>query len=191
MTRQPLTSACAPLQKACKPYRAVEGGPLTIEAASVLVAVPVGVGATLLLDLWSLLLQFLFRIPFPNFCLLGRWLRHMPEGKFVHAGIASAPAQRFECGVGWITHYAIGAVFALAWVALAPDGWLARPTLLPALLFGLGTVLFPYLIMQPAYGLGVAASKAPNPTAVRLKSLMSHGVFGLGLYISALTVRLL
>jgi Protein of unknown function (DUF2938) len=60
---------------------------------------------------------------------------------------------------------------------------------LPALLFGLGTVLFPYLIMQPAYGLGIAASKTPNPTAARLKSLMSHGIFGLGLYLTAVAAH--
>ncbi|MEX0733281.1 MAG: DUF2938 domain-containing protein [Steroidobacteraceae bacterium] len=158
---------------------------MSIEAASVLAAVLVGAGATLLLDLWSLFLQRAFKVPFPNLCLLGRWLCHMPKGKFVHASIASAPPKRFECTVGWIAHYAIGAAFALVFVALAPAGWLARPTLLPAMLFGFGTVLIPYLVMQPAYGLGVAASKTPNPTAARLKSLMSHGVFGLGLYASA------
>ena len=107
----------------------------------------------------------------------------MPEGKFAHA-IASAPRLQSECTVGGIAHYAIGAVFTLVFVALAPTDWLARPILLPGLLFGLATVLFPYLVMQPAYGLGVAASKTPSPTAARLKSLVSHGVFGLGLYVS-------
>ena len=152
--------------------------------ASVLAAVLIGAGATLLLDLWSLFLQRVFKVPFPNLCLLGRWLRYMPEGKFAHASIASASGMQSECVVGWIAHYAIGAVFALGFVALAPPGWLARPTLLPALLFGVLTVLFPYLIMQPAFGLGVAASNTPNPNSARLKSLMSHGVFGLGLYLS-------
>ena len=157
---------------------------MSIEA-SMLAAVLIGAGATLVLDLWSMLLQRTFKVPFPNLCLLGRWLRYMPEGKFAHASIASAPRMPSECVLGWIAHYAIGAVFALVFVGVAPNGWLARPTLLPALLFGLGTVLFPYLVMQPAYGLGVAASKTPNPNSARLKSLMSHGVFGLGLYLSA------
>ena len=43
--------------------------------------------------------------------------------------------------------------------------------------------------MQPAYGLGIAASKTTRPIAARLKSLMSHGIFGLGLYMSAVTVN--
>jgi len=158
---------------------------MSIGTAGVLTAVLLGAGATLLLDLWSLLLQHAFKVPFPNFCLLGRWLRHMPDGKFVHVSIASAAPKRLECAVGWIAHYAIGVVFALVFVALVPAGWLEQPTFLPALLFGLATVLFPYLIMQPAYGLGIAAAKTPNPAAARLKSLISHGIFGLGLYLTA------
>src|ERR1700741_474205 len=160
---------------------------MRIDAGSVVAAVLIGAGATLLLDLWSLFLQRAFRMPLPNFCLLGRWLNHMREGKFVHASIASAPPKQSECAVGWIAHYVIGAIFALAFVKLAPIGWLARPTLLPALLFGLVTVLLPYPVVKPACGLGVAASKTPNPTSARLKSLISHGVFGLGLYVSAVT----
>jgi hypothetical protein len=39
--------------------------------------------------------------------------------------------------------------------------------------------------MQPAFGLGVAASKTPNPNKARLKSLMTHTVFGVGLYVWA------
>jgi hypothetical protein len=40
--------------------------------------------------------------------------------------------------------------------------------------------------MQPAFGLGVAASKAASPTQARLKSLATHSVFGIGLYLCAL-----
>jgi Protein of unknown function (DUF2938) len=39
--------------------------------------------------------------------------------------------------------------------------------------------------MQPSLGLGVAASRTPNPTQARLKSLMTHSVFGVGLYVCA------
>lgn len=43
--------------------------------------------------------------------------------------------------------------------------------------------------MQPSFGLGLASSKAPNPTQARLRSLMSHAVFGAGLYVSALALN--
>lgn len=158
---------------------------MSIEATHFLVAIIVGLGATLVMDLWGVFLKRTFSIPSLNYCLVGRWLRHMLEGTFKHVSIAAAPQKRFECTVGWIAHYVIGAVFALVLVALAPGGWLARPTLLPPLLFGIGTVLVPFFIMQPSLGLGIAASKTPSPTRARLKSLMTHTVFGAGLYVCA------
>jgi hypothetical protein len=77
----------------------------------------------------------------------------------------------------------IGIAFAMGFVALAGDNWLQQPTLLPALLFGIITVLAPFLIMQPAFGLGFAGAKTPNPRQARVRSLLNHTAFGCGLYI--------
>lgn len=159
-----------------------------IEASYILGAIAVGIGATLVMDLWNLFLKRVFGIPSLNYCLLGRWLRHMPGGTFKHASIIAAPPKSFECTVGSIAHYTIGIGFALALVVVTSGDWLERPTLLPALLYGIGTVVFPFFLMQPSFGLGIASSKTPNPTQARLKSLMTHTVFGVGLYVCALGV---
>jgi hypothetical protein len=151
--------------------------------------VVVGVGATFVMDLWAVFLNRVFAIPLPNYCFIGRWLRHMANGVFTHADIAVAAQQPAECPIGWIAHYAIGTIFALALVALATPQWLQSPTLTPALIFGVVTVGFPLLIMHPAFGLGIAASKAPNPMQTRLRGLMNHVVFGVGLYLSALALH--
>ena len=161
---------------------------MSTEATYFMGAVAVGLGATLFMDVWALLLNRAFSIPLANYCLVGRWLRHMPEGTFVHASIATASPKRSECAVGWVAHYVIGSLYALFFVALVSSSWLAGPTLLPAMLFGIGSVLVPYLIMQPSFGLGIAASRTPNPTQARLRSLMAHTVFGLGLYVCAVGV---
>jgi uncharacterized integral membrane protein len=162
---------------------------MSTEVINFLGAVVVGLGATLLMDLWALFLKYAFSIPLPNYCLVGRWLRHMPEGTFRHASIAAASQKRFECAVGWIAHYVLGAVYALILVALVSTNWLARPTFLPAILFAMGSLLVPFLIMQPAFGLGIAASRTPNPTQARLRSLMAHITFGVGLYVCAVGVN--
>jgi uncharacterized membrane protein YagU involved in acid resistance len=159
---------------------------MSIEAIYGFGAMAIGIGATLILDLWALFLKRAFNIPSLNYCLLGRWLGHMPGGTFRHASIAAAPQKPFECTVGWIAHYTISVVLALVFVVLVSGSWLAQPTLLPALLYGIGTVVFPFFLMQPSFGLGMAASRTPNPTQARLKSLMTHTVFGIGLYVSAL-----
>jgi hypothetical protein len=145
----------------------------------------VGLGATLFMDLWSLLLNRAFGTPSANYCLVGRWFCHMPEGTFTHTSIANSSQKHFECAVGWIAHYIIGVGYAFVLVAVVSADWLARPTLLPALLFGIGTVVVPFLVMQPSFGLGIAASRAPNPTQARLRSLMAHIAFGVGLYVCA------
>jgi len=152
-------------------------------------AVAIGIGATLFMDLWALFLKRAFNVPPGNYCLVGRWLCYMPEGRFVHASIANAPQRRFECAVGWIAHYVIGVAYALALITIVSASWLERPTVLPALLFGVGSVLVPFLVMHPSFGLGIAASKALHPTQARLRSLMAHASFGVGLYLCALGVR--
>ncbi len=159
-----------------------------MEANYFLGAFAVGLGATLFMDLWALFLKYAFRVPLANYCLVGRWLRHMPEGMFRHASIMAATPKRFECAVGWIAHYALGAVYALVFVTLVSISWLARPTFWPAILFAVASLLVPFLLMQPAFGLGVAASKTPNPTQARLRSLMAHIAFGVGLYVCAVGV---
>jgi hypothetical protein len=151
----------------------------------ILGAVAIGIGATLVMDLWNLLLKRAFSIPSLNYCLLGRWLGHMPEGTLRHASILAAAPKPHECTVGWIAHYTIGIGFALVFVVVASGDWLVRPTVLPALLYGLGTVVIPFFIMQPSLGLGVAASRTPNPAQARIKSVATHAVFGIGLYICA------
>lgn len=153
----------------------------------VIAAAAVGAGATLVMDLWNLFLKRGFGLPSLDYCHLGRWLCHMQRGTFRHDSIAAAPAMLCECAVGWTAHYSIGFVFALAFLALAP-GWLAQPTLPPALLYGLATVVFPLFLMQPLLGFGVAASRTASPARARLKSLATHTAFGVGLYLAALLV---
>jgi hypothetical protein len=149
-------------------------------------AIGIGLGATLLMDLWNLFLLRTFRLPSLNYCLLGRWVRHIPEGTLRHANIAAAPKKSGECTVGWIAHYSIGVMLAVGFVILASTDWLARPRLLPALLYGITTVVFPFFVLQPSLGLGVASSRTPNPTQARLKSLGTHTIFGVGLYLAGL-----
>jgi hypothetical protein len=145
----------------------------------------VGLGATMLVDLWALLRRALFRIALPDYGLVGRWFAHMARGHFRHARIADAAAVRGERVIGWSAHYLIGIAFAGALLLWQGAAWMDHPMPGPALIVGIGGVLAPYLLMQPGMGLGVFALRAPRPNAVRLQSLVTHAVFGLGLYATA------
>lgn len=145
----------------------------------------VGIGATLVMDLWGWLLRRVYGVSGLDYRLVGRWLGHMARGRFRHDGIGHTPPVPAEALIGWAAHYGIGVIFALALVIVAGPGWLQAPTPIPALATGLVTVLLPYFVMQPAFGLGMAAARTPDPTAARLRSLVTHLVFGLGLYLAA------
>lgn len=86
-------------------------------------------------------------------------------------------------------HYLIGIVFATALLLAFPD-WLRSPSLVVALSVGVISVLAPFLILQPAFGLGFAAAKTPNPSVVRAKSMLAHITYGVGLYLSGISITL-
>ncbi len=140
------------------------------------------------MDLWNLFLRQAFGIPSLNYCFLGRWVLHIPGGTFRHSSIAKATPRPFECQAGWITHYSIGISLSIVFVLIVSIDWIARPTLTPALVFGIATVVFPFFVLQPSLGLGIASAKTANPTKARIKSLATHFVFGVGMYLTALTV---
>ncbi len=159
----------------------------TIE--TLLRVVLIGVGATLMMDLWALVLRR-FGVPSLDFALLGRWIGHLPRGRLIHPGIAKSPPVRGERLLGWSAHYAIGISFALLLVATFGLEWARAPSLLPALLIGVITVVAPLLILQPALGAGIASSKTKRPVFNSIKSLGTHAIYGLGLYLAAVGTTL-
>lgn len=148
-------------------------------------ALVIGIGATVVLDLWSLLLHA-FGIAMPNWALVGRWIGHMPRGRFAHDSVANAAPIPGEAAIGWIAHYAIGIFYAAGLLSIVGLDWARQPTILPALIFGWLTLAAPFFVMQPGMGSGIAASKTPKPNITRFRSFMSHTVFGLGMYATAL-----
>jgi len=92
---------------------------------------------------------------------------------------------RAELAIGWCAHYAIGIAFAFLLLAIWGWEWVRHPTFVPAMIVGIGTVAAPLFIMQPGMGSGVAASRTPRPAAARFQSLVTHAMFGLGLYLAA------
>jgi hypothetical protein len=156
---------------------------MTLDPRHLLSAMAIGLGATVAMDIWNSFLKRAFGIRSLNYCLLGRWIGHMPGGTFRHASIATAPPVRGECIIGPLAHYSIGAILGVGFLLIISPDWLARPTLLPALAYGIVTVVFPFFVMQPSFGLGIASANTPHPALARIKSLATHTVFGVGLFV--------
>lgn len=105
--------------------------------------------------------------------------------KIQHQSISQSPEIRHEYLLGWNAHYSVGVIFSFSFILMVGQNWLAQPQFPSALSFGVITVLIPFLIMQPAMGLGIAASKTPQPFINRIKSLINHSIFGCGLFLTA------
>jgi Protein of unknown function (DUF2938) len=151
----------------------------------------IGVGATVTMDIVAVVLHRVLGTTSPDYTFVGRWVGHMAHAQFRHESIATATPVAGERAIGWFIHYVTGIAYAALLLAIWGGAWAHHPTLLPALVVGLGTIVVPFLIMQPAFGLGIASSRHPSPAAARLRSLTAHFIFGLGLYFSGLVDSLL
>lgn len=157
----------------------------------VVFTVLIGAGATAFLDVSALAQTWLLGVPLPDYGLVGRWLGHMVHGRFRHDSIAAAAPIPHERPLGWAAHYFTGIAFAAVLVAGWRLDWVRQPTLGPALIVGLGSAVVPFLVMQPGMGFGIAASRTPDPAARRLRTLVAHGTFAIGLYAAGLAGSLL
>lgn len=149
----------------------------------ILGAVVIGVLATGFLDVFGIVLNKLFGIPTTEWRFIGRWFARMRYLEFRHVAISKAAPVRGELPIGWFMHYLIGVAFSLTyfvWVYVIED---SSPTLLSGTLFGLVTLVAPYLIMQPALGHGFFARKHSKPILMPTLSFLAHLTFGQSLYI--------
>jgi hypothetical protein len=147
-------------------------------------ALAMGLTATVAIDVWATFANRVLGWPRTNWGMVGRWIGHMPEGQFTHVSISSSPSISHELVVGWTFHYVVGCIYAALYLVYVDAVQMGKPTLVSAVLFGLVTVLSPWLLMQPGLGLGICASRAPRPNLVRLQNLIIHIIFCLVLYYS-------
>lgn len=152
-------------------------------------AVLIGAGATAVIDIWAVARKRLLGIPSMDYALVGRWIAYLPRGRFRHDPIAATPPVKGERLIGWIAHYLIGIAFAAVLLAFWGLDWARHPTLGPALIVGIGSAVAPFFVMQPGMGAGIAASRTPRPAAARINSLITHAIFGAGLYAAGWIAR--
>ena len=143
----------------------------------------VGMLATLIFDGW-LALQHAMGLRTLNFALLGRWIGHFRTGQFRHVQISQAQPVTQEWWLGILGHYGIGIFITELLIMTQGQPWLNAPTLPAAIGIGSLTVAFPWLIMQPGMGGGIAFSNTAQPLYNCMKSLFNHAMFGLCMYLA-------
>jgi hypothetical protein len=156
-----------------------------------LIGALVGLLATIAMDIGSLIgffvvsrLSLITPGPKPaGHHLIGRWFLYLLRGKASHNSILDSPPLRRELPVGVLVHYLIGAFLAVIYFTLL-QLLNTVPTLLNALVFGIGTTVLPWFYLYPAWGYGRLGAKAKG-TPLTYLSLYNHTLYGLGLALGA------
>jgi hypothetical protein len=162
-----------------------------IDGSDIIRAALVGIGGTIILDVYAMLMARLFGVSATNWAMVGRWIGHMPDWQFVQPSLGKAAPVSGELAIGWSFHYVIGIAYGLLLIAIWGAGWLREPTIAPPMIFALLLLVLPYFVMMPGMGMGVAASKTPTPNVARLKSIVGHSVFGIGMYLTGRLVAMM
>lgn len=155
--------------------------------SAVLFTLVVGVGSTIVLDVWARFLRRWFGIPGANWGIVGRWLLGLAAGKPVYRGENVQAPNLGERVLGWTFHYLVGIAYAAFYPLIWGAGFMASPSPGPVLLIGLGlSTLAGMAILTPGLGGGFFAAKAPDQGRRIALSLLNHSVFAAGQYFIAL-----
>lgn len=152
------------------------------------IGVLMGIGGTLAMDVWAVVLNRVAGLPTPNWGNVGRWAAHVPRGTVFHGSIARSAPVSGEVGIGWAFHYAVGIVYGVAFVIIAGPDWLADPSFLPIWIFSLLTIAAGWFLLHPGMGLGWALSRTETPWKGRFLGLLAHSAFALGMWTVALVL---
>ena len=147
----------------------------------VLQIVIVGVGACIIFDVWQHIFHWFTTIPPSNWAIVGRWTMNLlTSGQLIAHDLELQPVRRNELGIGWLVHYVIAITYAAAFMLLMKANILDAE-LADGLLFGVVSVVVPWLFFLPCLGKGMFGRLTPNPLLVCALALMMHSVFGIAI----------
>ena len=143
----------------------------------------VGFFATLLFDLYQILLKFAYEIDKSKWGLVGRYFIHCYKGTYKQNDINTSESFDYENIIGYAAHYMIGIFYGFFYI-FVNYLFFDNASLFIAITFGLLTVLGNWCIMMPyAFNLGFFGLKNNNFKKIWVQNLVIHFIFGVGLYI--------
>lgn len=141
----------------------------------------VGVGACVVFDVWQRIFQWFTGIPTSNWAIVGRWaIGLLTNARLRVQDIEAQPARRNELGVGWLVHYGIAILYSAIFMFLI-DASILAADFADGLLFGVVSVVVPWLFFLPCLGKGIMGHLTPNPLLVCALALMMHSIFGVAI----------
>ncbi len=119
--------------------------------------------------------------PFVSTESMGRWFLYIFKGKFFHDDIDQSPKLKNEKLWCMLSHYLIGIILAGVFLIVEKYMQFVSDNSWTSLVFGIGTVCFPWFWLLPSIGKGVMASKCENRLQILVANLINHTNYGIGL----------
>ncbi len=143
----------------------------------------VGIGSTLVLDLWVILVKKLLGMPPTDWGMVGRWLQGLAQGKLLLDTRIERSPNLSEKALGWLFHYLIGIAYAVLLLLIWGRGFADTPEIGPIVIVG---IIFSSLagltVLMPAMGGGIFGRKLANQTAILIYVVVAHTAFAAGQY---------
>ncbi len=144
-----------------------------------------GIFCCIAMDIWQRFLLLTYNIPPSNWALAGRWLILLiNKNILINHNLDRENSIKYELQIGWIFHYCVGVGYGFAYYIILKTFEHFDTTILSGFVFGLISVIIPWLFFLPATGKGLMGNKTPNPNLTKLLSICSHIVVGIFLAIS-------
>lgn len=149
----------------------------------VLFSLFVGVGSTVVLDLWVQVAKKVTGLPPTDWGVVGRWLKGLLQG---HLFLNSADTRIItgtEKLLGWAFHYLVGIAYALLLLVFAGTDFIVHPTIMPVFIIGVCiSSIAGLMVLTPCLGGGFCARKVENQKAIIVYVIVAHVLFALGQY---------
>ena len=142
-----------------------------------------GIIATIIFDIFQYSLSFAYGIDKPKWNLIGRYFLGYKKGIYIRHSISEDEQEGEELIWGYLIHYIIGMVYG-AFYVLLNKLMFDYPSILLAYFIGFSSVLGAWCYLMPfAFNLGFFASKSEKRLELMSQNLISHFIFGTGLFI--------
>ncbi|TPW28267.1 DUF2938 domain-containing protein [Martelella alba] len=149
----------------------------------ILFSLVVGIGATIALDIWVMIVKWVTGILPTNWGVVARWLIGLTQGQFILNGADTTPPGAGQRALGWAFHYVIGISYAVLLLLFWGAGFIQNPTVWPVVIIGfLASTLAGMFILFPGLGAGVMAHKLPNQAVMLLYLVVAHAIFAAAQY---------
>ena len=138
----------------------------------------IGIVSCLAMDMWQRLLKLLYSINPSDWSVVGRWfVLVVSERQIYNPTIDQVAPIKNELIIGWIVHYSVAILYSIFFYILLEYG-ICSASLINGIIFGLISVVVPWLFFMPVLGKGFLGMKTPSPLMACSLAVGSHIAIG-------------